>query len=47
MIEILNLAETKSTEAVASNRQTEALATVMFFSFLFKCSHHKHPKYLG
>ena len=30
--------------AVASNRQTEALALVMFFVFVVY-SHHKHPKY--
>ena len=33
--------------AVASDRQTEALASVIFVSFPFKCSHHKHLKYLS
>ena len=32
--------------AVASNRQIKALASVIIF-VLVKCSHHKHPKYLG
>ena len=39
------------TRAVASMRQTEALASVIFFprfdpSVLFKCSHHKDSKIL-
>ena len=43
------LQQTWPTRAVASNRQTEALALVIFLSLIF-CSHvyshHKHPNYL-
>ena len=37
---------TNTSRAVASNRATEAVGSVISFAFIV-CSHHKHSKYLG